>query len=70
MDRKPYVEAASCAAAQEIFNILWNPKVHYRVLKSLPLVPIPSQTNPAHITLSYLFKIQFNIALPTTSLPS
>jgi hypothetical protein len=50
-------EAFSCAATQEFHNILWIPKVCYRVHTSLPLVPVLSQISPVQTTPYYLFKI-------------
>jgi hypothetical protein len=50
----PSWEAANCAATQELFSILRNPKVHDHVHKSSPLGPYPElgRSNPYHPILS------------------
>jgi hypothetical protein len=58
------------ANSQEILRILWNLKVHYRVHKGRPLVPNLSQMNPVHSFLLYFPKIQTNIKIPSTPVPS
>jgi hypothetical protein len=66
MELSPSWEAANCAATQELPSILWNPKVHYRVHKIPPPVPILSQINPIH-TIPF---VHLRLGLPSGLLPS
>jgi hypothetical protein len=78
MELSPFWEATNYAATQELPSILWNAKVHYRVHKSPPLVPILNQINPIHTIPSHpislrsilIMSTHLHLGLPSGLFPS
>jgi hypothetical protein len=66
MEQSTSWEANSHSASQKIPRILWNPKIHYRVHKNTPLVPILSQMHPVNTFPPSFPKTHSDIAFPST----
>lgn len=62
--KQDFWEAINSTTSQENPHIICNPKVHYQVQISPPLIPILNQVNPIYTLRSYFFKICINIILP------
>lgn len=66
MEQSPW-KCGSSSPGQEIPQMLWNPKVHYRIHSSPILGPILSQINPGQAILPTFFQMQLKVIFPCMS---
>ena len=76
MEQSPSWETNRVSANQEIPHILWNMKVHYRIHKCPPPVPIVSQLHPVHTSYPtswrpfFILSSHLRLGLPSSLFPS
>jgi hypothetical protein len=70
MEKSPSWEANRFSACQEISCILWNPKVHYRIHKSPPPVPVLNHINPTSWRSVLVSSFHLRLGLPSGLFPS
>jgi hypothetical protein len=71
MEQSPSRETNRPSASEEIPSSLWNPKVHYRIHNSQPLVSILSQTHQVQVFPPCFSEIHSTIpSNPRLCLPS